>query len=67
MQSHELSHFEVKGSLLLAESLQRAWQAGAGPGDGRLIVDVDSFVGEVGGYQKEGAGYGYTRSASAKS
>src|SRR3954454_19175016 len=46
---------------LLSESLQRAWQAGAGPGDGRLIVDVDSFVGEVCGYDKQGAAYGYTR------
>jgi len=46
---------------LLGESLQRAWAAGAGPGDGRLVVDVDSFVGEVCGYQKQGAGYGYTR------
>jgi hypothetical protein len=46
---------------LLAESLTRAWQAGAGPGDGRLVIDVDSFVGEVCGYQKQGAGYGYTR------
>ena len=46
---------------LLAESLQRAWKAGAGPGSGRLIIDVDSFVGEVCGYQKQGAAYGYTR------
>ena len=46
---------------LLGESLARAWQAGAGPGEGRLVVDVDSFVGEVCGYQKQGAGYGYTR------
>lgn len=46
---------------LLAESLTRAWQAGAGPGDGRLVVDVDSFVGEVCGKQKQGAGYGYTK------
>jgi hypothetical protein len=28
---------------LLAESPQRAWAAGAGPGNGRLVVDVDSF------------------------
>jgi hypothetical protein len=35
---------------LLAESLVRAWTAGAGPGDGRLVIDVDSFVGEVCGY-----------------
>ena len=44
----------------LAESLCRAWAGGAGPGDGRLVVDVDSFVGEVYGYGKQGAGYGYT-------
>jgi hypothetical protein len=40
---------------LLAESLKRAWAAGAGPGDGRLVVDVDRFVGEVHGYGKQGA------------
>src|SRR6202022_2852702 len=45
---------------VLAESLSRAWLAGAGPGDDRLVVDVDSFVGEVYGYDKQGAGYGYT-------
>src|SRR4051812_10226536 len=46
---------------LLAESLTRAWQAGAGPGDGRLVIDVDSFVGEVCGALKQGAAYGYTK------
>jgi hypothetical protein len=46
---------------LLADSLTGAWRAGAGPGDGRLIVDVDSFVGEVCGAKKQGAGYGYTK------
>jgi hypothetical protein len=46
---------------LLAETLTRAWQAGTGPGDGRLTVDVDSFVGEVHGYKKQGAAFGYTR------
>jgi hypothetical protein len=45
---------------VLAESLSRAWAAGAGPGDDQLVVDVDSFVGEVYGYDKQGAGYGYT-------
>jgi hypothetical protein len=45
---------------VLADSLRRAWTAGAGPGDERLVVDVDSFVGEVYGYDKQGAGYGYT-------
>jgi Transposase DDE domain group 1 len=46
---------------LLGEALTRAWRAGAGPGDGRLVVDVDSFVGEVCGRLKQGAAYGYTR------
>jgi hypothetical protein len=46
---------------LLGQAIERAWQAGAGPGDGRLVIDVDSFVGEVCGYLKQGAGYGYTR------
>lgn len=45
---------------VLADCLQRAWAAGAGPGDRPLIVDVDSFVGEVHGYAKQGAGFGYT-------
>jgi hypothetical protein len=46
---------------LLAETLTRAWRAGAGPGGERLVVDVDSFVGEVHGYQKQGVGFGYTK------
>jgi hypothetical protein len=46
---------------VLGEALERAWRAGAGPGSGRLVVDVDSFVGEVHGYQKQGACFGYTR------
>jgi hypothetical protein len=46
---------------LLGQALERAWQAGAGPGDGRLVIDVDSFVGEVCGRLKQGAAYGYTK------
>jgi len=46
---------------VLGETLTRAWRAGAGPGSGRLVVDVDSFVGEVHGYAKQGAAFGYTR------
>ena len=45
---------------VLAEALRRAWGAGAGPGDQRLVIDLDSFVGEVYGHGKQGAGYGYT-------
>jgi hypothetical protein len=46
---------------VLDHALARAWQAGAGPGDGPLVIDIDSFVGEVHGYHKQGASYGYTR------
>ena len=46
---------------LLGDTLARAWQAGAGPGERRLVIDVDSFVGEVCGRLKQGAAYGYTK------
>jgi len=46
---------------VLDVALQRAWATGAGPGDRRLVIDIDSFVGEVCGYQKQGAAYGYTK------
>jgi hypothetical protein len=45
---------------VLDVALARAWDAGAGPGDGPLVIDIDSFVGEVHGDQKDGAAYGYT-------
>jgi len=46
----------------LAETaLRRAWQAGAGPGDGPLTIDADSTICEVHGHAKQGASYGYTR------
>lgn len=46
---------------LLGRALERAWRAGAGPGDGRLVIDIDSFVGQVCGPLKQGAAYGYTK------
>src|SRR5947199_3189677 len=46
---------------VLDESLCLAWAQGAGPGDQRLVIDIDSFVGEVQGYKKQGASYGYTK------
>jgi DDE family transposase len=46
---------------VLDQTLTRAWAAGAGPGERRLVIDVDSFIGEVCGYHKQGAGYGYTQ------
>jgi hypothetical protein len=45
---------------VLDQTIGRAWAAGAGPGDGRLVIDADSFVGEVHGYAKQGAAFGYT-------
>ncbi len=35
--------------------LARAWQAGAGPGDGPLTIDLDSTICETYGLAKEGA------------
>ena len=37
---------------VLDVSLARAWQAGAGPGDGPLVIDLDSFVGKEYGYDE---------------
>lgn len=45
---------------VMAESLRRAWAVGAGPADDRLVIDVDSTICEVHGYQKQGTGFGYT-------
>ena len=45
---------------VLDVAVTRAWAAGAGPGEGPLVIDIDSFVGEVHGDQKDGAAYGYT-------
>jgi hypothetical protein len=45
---------------VLGQALRRAWAAGAGPGKGRLVIDIDSFVGVVHGHRKQGASYGYT-------
>jgi hypothetical protein len=46
----------------LAETtLASAWAAGAGPGDGALVIDADSTICEVYGHHKQGATYGYTR------
>jgi hypothetical protein len=45
---------------VLGELLARAWRAGAGPGQARLVIDVDSFIQEVHGKHKQGASYGYT-------
>lgn len=41
--------------------LTRAWALGAGPGSGRLVIDVDSTICEVEGKSKHGAAFGYTK------
>ncbi len=46
---------------VIAESLRRAWNLGAGPGAEPLTVDIDSTICEVYGKQKQGAAYGYTK------
>jgi hypothetical protein len=45
---------------VLAEAIGRAWAMGAGPGAGRLVIDIDSFLGEAKGALKQGASRGYT-------
>jgi hypothetical protein len=42
-------------------AIERAWAAGAGPGDQSLVIDIDSTICEVAGKAKGGAGYGYTK------
>jgi hypothetical protein len=42
-------------------ALTRAWAAGAGPGSGPLVIDLDSTVCEVHGYRKQGVGFSHTR------
>ena len=46
---------------VMGKVLARAWELGAGPGDARLVVDVDSTICEVEGKHKQGAAYGYTK------
>lgn len=46
---------------VIAETLRRVWALGAGPGDDRLVVDIDSTITEVFGYHKQGAAFGYTK------
>ncbi len=43
------------------ELLRRAWAAGAGPGQGRVTIDVDSTICETYGLKKQGAKFGYTK------
>jgi hypothetical protein len=42
------------------EVLRRGWEAGAGPGDGPITIDMDSTICETYGLSKQGARFGYT-------
>ena len=46
---------------VVGETLRRAWAFGAGPGTGRLVLDVDSTICQVEGKAKQGAAFGYTK------
>jgi hypothetical protein len=46
---------------VIGHALTRAWGAGAGPGAGPLVIDIDSTICEVSGHLKQGAGFGYTK------
>ena len=46
---------------VIAETMRRAWSAGAGPGGQAMTIDLDSTICEVHGKAKHGAGYGYTK------
>lgn len=49
---------------VVTESLRRVWAQGVGPGDDRLVIDLDSTICEVSGARKQGAGYGHTSQLS---
>ena len=46
---------------VIGETIRRVWALGVGPGAARLVIDVDSTIGEVYGKAKQGAAYGYTK------
>jgi len=50
LRAHTFGHVRQLDRVL-GVALERAWAAGAGPGDRRLVIDIDSLVGEVHGYQ----------------
>jgi len=46
---------------VIGQELKRAWKMGMAPEEDSLVIDVDSTICEVTGYQKQGAAYGYTK------
>ena len=62
LRAFTFGHVRQLDALLGRRSSGRGRRA-PGPGAGRLVIDVDSFVGEVCGRLKQGAAYGYTQAA----
>jgi Transposase DDE domain group 1 len=60
LRSFTFGHARQLDRVSLA-ALQRAWQAGAGPGAAPLTIDVDSTICEVYGTRKQGAAFGHTK------
>lgn len=46
---------------VIGDAITAAWALGAGPGEKRLVVDIDSTIEEVHGKKKHGAAFGYTK------
>jgi hypothetical protein len=60
MRAFSFGHIRQLDSVSDA-ALSRAWAMGAGPGNNRLVIDIDSTICEVYGSKKQGANYGYTK------
>jgi hypothetical protein len=61
LRSFTFGHLRQLDEVIEAE-LNRAWGLGMAPArDQPLVIDIDSTIAEVSGYQKQGAAYGYTR------
>jgi hypothetical protein len=60
LRSFTFGHVRQLDSVIDA-ALRRAWAMGAGPGENRLVIDIDSTICEVHGDKKQGANFGYTK------
>ncbi|MHB1732254.1 MAG: IS1380 family transposase [Ferrimicrobium acidiphilum] len=60
LRSFTSCHVRQLDEVIEAE-LTKAWSFGMAPGDDPLVIDIDSTICEVSGYNKQGAAYGYTK------
>ena len=60
LRSFTFGHVRQLDEVIEAE-LAKARSFGMAPGDDPLIIDIDSTICEVSGYNKQGAAYGYTK------